>query len=185
MHDLTIYAHYFDKIGSTAKMLFSKPLGILTMFCIVTMPALTTTQMTLMFLGGLFIGDFITGIMASYYEFKKSLPVLPGSGKRYVLSSAKMRMSGVKFITYAMGIVSAYALETIFLIDKFKPTYITKQHLTLTTIVTLFFCVIEFYSIFFENIKRMDFDIIQKVKSIFSAGWDIYKSAKDEKKESN
>jgi hypothetical protein len=183
MHDLTIFTHYFEKIGTTTKMLFSKPLGLLTMFFIVTLPALTTTQMAMLFLAGLFIGDFITGIMASFHEFKKSLPVLPGSGKRYVLSSAKMRMSGVKFITYAIGILSAYSLETILLIDKSKPGDIIKQQLTLTTIATLFFCVIEFYSIFFENIKRMDFDIIQKLKKIIKTAWDIYRLIKGEKKE--
>lgn len=160
----------------------TKPLGLLTMAATATAPAFTTTEKTLFLLGGLFIADFITGVMASWVEFKKALPVTPGAGKRYVFSSEKMRMSGVKFITYGMGIVTAYALESIFIIHEFEPKYLTTQKLTLTTVVTLFFCVIELYSIFFENIKRMGFDIIQNVKKIIRQAWAVTKEVKNETK---
>lgn len=179
MHDLNVFVKYHNKIVDALDMMALKPLMLIPIF---TLPLLTTTEKTLLFLGFLFVADFITGVAASWVEFRKSLPVLPGSGKRYVFSSSKMRLSGVKFITYGMGIVTAYALECIFLIKEFEPEALATQKLTLTTIVTLFFCTIEFYSIFFENIKRMGFDIIQKVKTITKAGWGLYKDVKDENK---
>lgn len=182
MHELSIYPKYFSKIALTIKTLTAKPVGKAILIPVVAAPVYTITEKTLILLAALFVMDFITGVMASYVEFKKALPVTPGAGKRYVFSSAKMRLSAVKFVTYAMGVICAYGIESIFLIKEFDPGHLTTQKLTLTTIVTLFFCVIEAYSIFFENIKRMGYDIIQKVKNISSTGWGVYKAVKGENK---
>lgn len=183
MNEAFLLPSCFYKTGMHLKELFSKPTGYILTLGFVALSEMTTTQKTLLLLAVLFIFDFITGVWASYAEFKKSLPVTPGSGKRYVFSSAKMRLSAVKFITYGMGVIVSFFVESIFVIQEFEPSHISTQKLTLTTVVTLFFCSIEFYSIFFENIKRMGFDIIQKVKNIFRDGWGLYKSVKNEKDE--
>lgn len=144
---------------------------------------LTTAQKACILLGFFFVLDFITGILASWVEFKKVLPLVPSSGKRYVISSTKLRLSGVKFITYAFGIICAWGIEVVFVLREIPTGKITTHDLTFTTIVIAFFCAIEFYSIFFENIKRMGFDIIHKVKTIVKSGWNLYKDVKDENKD--
>jgi phage-related holin len=182
MQDQQIYLTYIGNIVSSTKAIVAEPANKLLLVPMAAASMYTTTEKTLIFLAVLFLFDFITGIGASWVEFKKATPLVPGSVKRYLLSSAKLRLSAVKFTTYAMGIISAYGLECIFVIQEFQPGHFIQQKLTVTTIVTLFFCVIEFYSIFFENFKRMGFDIIQKVKNIFATGWDVYKTTKNDTK---
>jgi phage-related holin len=118
--------------------------------------------------------DFITGILAHWIEFKKE-----SIQKKYIIESAKLRLTAVKFTCYAMGILGAWGIETVFLIQKIPSGYISTESLTLTTIITGFFCVIEIYSIFFENIKRMGFDIVQNIKNIALVSWKLYKIIKN------
>jgi len=179
MNDLYQFPKHIAKIAATCKLIFTKPAGVVAAIPAIT-AALSTPQKALILLGVLFALDFATGIAASWVEFKKSLPVLPASGKRYVLQSSKLRLSAVKFVTYGMVVIVAYGLEWVFVMQEFEPS--TKlQKMSLTTIAIAFCCAIEFYSIFFENTKRMGFDIIQKVKNISKSGWDLYKSVKNDK----
>lgn len=143
---------------------------------------LTTSQKAVILLGIFFILDFITGILASWIEVKKTNST---AGKKYVIQSSKLRLSAVKFICYALGILCAWGIEIVFVIKKVPSGSISTQNLTFTTVVIAFFCVIEFYSIFFENIKRMGFDVIQKVKKISSEAWKLYKTIKNENNEIN
>jgi len=183
MQEVYVYMRYPVKIFATLKVILSKPAGAATAVPVVAiMPVLTTPQKALILLGCLFVADFITGILASWVEFKKSLPVLPGSGKRYVIQSAKLKLSGVKFIIYGLGSLIAAGIEWVFIAQEFEPHKALKK-LTLTAIVIGFFCVIEIYSIVFENFKRMGFDVIQEIKKIFKSGRDIYKTVNNDKTE--
>jgi hypothetical protein len=74
----------------------------------------------------------------------------------------------------------AWGIEKVFIIGEFEP-HSKLQKMTFTTIVIAICCVIEIYSIVFENFKRMGFDIIKQVKKIASSGWGVYKSIKNEK----
>lgn len=96
-----------------------------------------------------------------------------------MIESAKLRLTAVKFTCYAMGVLGAWGIETVFLIQKIPSGYISTENMTFTTIVVGFFCAIEIYSIFFENIKRMGFDIVQKIKNIASVSWKLYKIIKN------
>lgn len=154
-----------------------KPLTLFLNLLLIAFPILTTSQKAALLLGIFFILDFITGILASWIEFRKTNS---GTGKKYVIQSSKLRLSAVKFICYALGILCAWGIEIVFVIKKIPSGSISTQNLTFTTVVIAFFCVIEFYSIFFENIKRMGFDVIQKVKKISSEGWKLYKTIKNE-----
>lgn len=183
MSDIYQYPKYFAKIAATSKVILTKPAGLISAIPAVS-AAMSTPQKALILLGVLFVLDFGTGIAASSVEFKKSLPVLPASGKRYVLQSSKLRLSAVKFVTYGMVVIVAYGLEWVFVMQEFEPSS-KLQKLSLTTISIAFCCAIEFYSIFFENIKRMGFDVIQKVKNISKSGWDLYKTVKNDKTEDN
>lgn len=155
--------------------------SLILFFCIPIL-VLTTSQKAVMLLGLFFILDFITGILASWAEFMKTNS---NSEKRYLIQSSKLRLSAVKFICYALGILCAWGIEIVFVIKKIPSGSISTQNLTFTTVVIAFFCAIEFYSIFFENIKRMGFDIILKVKKISSESWKLYKTIKNENNGSN
>jgi len=179
MQDIYVLLRYPAKIITTLKVMLSKPAGLAMLIPVLAMPELTTTLKALYLLGGLFVVDFITGVGASWVEFKKSLPVVPGSGKRYVIQSSKLKLSGVKFIIYGLGCLIAAGIEWVFIAQEFEPHKALKK-LTLTAIVIGFFCAIEVYSIVFENFKRMGFDVIQQLKKIFKSGRDIYKTVKDD-----
>lgn len=155
--------------------------SLILFFCIPIL-VLTTSQKAVMLLGLFFILDFITGILASWAKFIKTNS---NSEKRYLIQSSKLRLSAVKFICYALGILCAWGIEIVFVIKKIPSGSISTQNLTFTTVVIAFFCAIEFYSIFFENIKRMGFDIILKVKKISSESWKLYKTIKNENNGSN
>ncbi|PZR24451.1 MAG: hypothetical protein DI539_00300 [Flavobacterium psychrophilum] len=121
--------------------------------------------------------DFITGILASWTESKTNLDL--SQPKKYFIESAKLRLTVIKFVSYSLGILGAWGIETIFLIKKIPLVSISTKELTLTSYVVCFFCVIEIYSILFENIKRMGFDILQKSKIIISEVWKFYKTLKN------
>jgi phage-related holin len=180
MQEVYVYLRYPAKILASFKLILSKPAGAATVVpAIALMPALTTPQKALILLACLFVIDFGTGIGASWVEFKKALPVTPGSGKRYLIQSSKLKLSGVKFIIYGLGCLIAAGFEWVFIAQEFEP-HKALQKLSLTSIVIGFFCVIEFYSIVFENFKRMGFDVIQELKKMFKSGRDIYKTVKDD-----
>jgi len=146
-------------------------------------PLISTPLKALILLGILFVFDFITGIGASYVEFHKIKLLDSTAPKHYILTSSKLRLSVVKFITYGLAILIAFGIEWAFVNGEFK-LHDNIQTITLTTFVTAFCSIIEIYSIFFENVKRMGFDIIQKIKTISKEGWRLYKTLKNDKTES-
>jgi len=180
------FASYTPKILDKIKIIFSKPENIiLSLAPSITIPEAATVidskfstfQYTLILLGVLFVADFATGIMASYFEFKKAKQVTPEDGGLFI-QSQKLRLSGAKLISYGLGIIVAYWIEFIFINGDFKISNSIKN-LTLSTIVAMFFCSIEIYSIFFENFKRMGFDLLAKFKKIFSTGVEIVDTIKN------
>jgi phage-related holin len=140
-------------------------------------PELTIPQQAGILLILSIIVDFITGILASWIDYKKSKAFSDSS--KYIIESAKLRLTAVKFTCYTIGILGAWGIETVFFIKKIPSGYIATENLTLTTVIIGFFCIIEIYSIFFENIKRMGFDVIQTIKNIVSISRKLYKIIKD------
>jgi len=181
MNDITLFTRYATKIFISAKIMLSKPFGLVLLLPVVAAPTFTTPQKALILLAGLFVVDFITGITASWMEFRRSLPVLPASGKRYVIQSSKLKLSAVKFIVYGLTALVARGIEWAFIPKEFEP-HEALNKMTLTTMAIAFCCCIELYSIVFENFKRMGFDVIQIVKKVFTDGRKVYKIVKDEDK---
>ena len=172
------YLKYILKAGTTAKIMATKPAVALVAIPAAALPLFSIPQKAVLLLGALFVADFITGIGASWSEFKKEKQDLPVVPAHYLIQSAKLRLSAVKFITYALGIICAWGLEWVFVLESFN-VHLSSQKLSLTSIVTAFFCTIEFYSILFENIKRMGFDLLLKIKEISRAGWDVFNTLKN------
>lgn len=166
MKELNIGLHYASKILITIETMFAHASGVFLLIPMVAIATLSSAERAAIFLLFLFIADFVTGIAASWVEFKAAKPLVPASGKRYLIQSAKLRLSGIKFVCYALGLLCAYGIEIVFVVKKFNPSMITTEDLTFTTIITAFFCAIELYSIFFENVKRMGFDLIAKFNKV-------------------
>ncbi|MHA3787446.1 phage holin family protein [Flavobacterium hauense] len=152
--------------------------NILNTKIFIALPLFTTPQQASLLLLLCLFSDLITGLLASWIEFKNNT-LITNTEKRYFIESKKLRLTAVKFTTYAMGILGAWGIEIIFFTKKISLDYIITKDLTLTTFVIGYCCMVEMYSIFFENIKRMGFDIIQKTKTMISEVWKLYKTIKN------
>jgi hypothetical protein len=165
---------YIIKPMATIALFFKNPIAIAICLPVLVAPVISRPSKAILLLGFFLILDFITGIAANYFDVRKTSVKDDNIIKKYVIESSKLRLSIIKFITYGLALLIAYGIEWTFIADEFK-THLSIQKMTLTTIVTAFCCLIEVYSILFENIKRMGFDIIQKIEDIITKGWKLYK----------
>ena len=129
------------------------------------MVSFSSCQMGLFFLLMLMTADFITGVLASWYLWKDSK--IQSNFWKYGFSSAKIRLSIVKSVTYFLFILLSYGIEIIFRIRSFGSNSYTDHEITLTLIAIAIACAIEFYSIFFENLPKAGFDLEKKMKAIY------------------
>ncbi|GLB47749.1 phage holin family protein [Neptunitalea lumnitzerae] len=144
------------------------------------MPNFITPTKTIHLLLVLIVLDFITGICASFIEKKRAQRLNPELKNEILLSSEKLRMTGVKFFLYGATILLAYYIEKIFLIKSFTFSF-SSATFSLSIIVTGFWIVVEFYSVVFENFKRMGFDVIEKTLNIVQKFKTTKKQLKNEK----
>ena len=54
---------YFSKITISAKFMLTKPIGLMVLMPTISLALFSLTEIALMLLGGLFICDFLTGIL--------------------------------------------------------------------------------------------------------------------------
>jgi hypothetical protein len=139
---------------------------------------LSTVQQAILFLLALFVLDFATGLAASITEQRKEHKIKPPAEKENIISSEKLKLSLVKLFTYTSVILSVYGIEVIFQINKFFFPSITNLEVTITLIVIGLCTTIEFYSIFFENFKRMGFDIVSGITKSTRAIKNVYSEFK-------
>jgi phage-related holin len=159
MEWITLYSKYFFKLGLNLKTMGSSPAGIVTGTSLVAISVLSSVQKALLLLLLFFILDFITGILASWKEKKEKEKTKPELKEESLISSEKLKLSAVKAFTYASAILGVWGIEKVFFIRTFKFDNVSTEGLTITLIFVGFCCAIEFYSIVFENFKRMGFDI--------------------------
>jgi hypothetical protein len=152
--------------------MLSQPTGIVLLISTVTIATLSTIQMSLLFLFISFIFDFLTGIYASWVEWKnKKIQITT-----YLIESKKLRKSVGKAIAYMAAIGFTYGFELVFFIKSFKISA-SGANLTITLIAVGVCVAIEFFSVL-ENMKRSGFDLIGKAKKGFSQLWDLFRTAK-------
>lgn len=161
-----LYSKYFFKLWINLKTMSSSPAGFITGSSLVTVSVLTSVQKALILLLIFFVIDFITGIIASWREKKDKEKIDPTVKEQSLISSEKLKLSAVKAFTYASAILGVWGIEKVFFIRTFKFENISTEDLTITLIFVGFCCAIEFYSIVFENFKRMGFDISKKAFSV-------------------
>jgi hypothetical protein len=158
---------YFTKSFTVIKTLTTKK-GLVLVPAVVTLPfILTNTQKAIGVLVMLMIFDFGTGIGASYFKKKKEEKTNPELKSKSLISSEKLKKSGVKFLLYSMTIFSSYFMGLIFQLKTFT-ILVSNLEMNLCIGVVGFWCLVECYSIFFENFKDMGVDIKLIVKKITS-----------------
>lgn len=154
--------------------MLSHPAGLIILAGSITLAALSTVQLSLIFLFVAFLFDFITGIFASWIEWKnKKLKI-----KTYLIESTKLRKSVGKAITYMAVISFTYGLELLFFIKSFNVA-VSDQKITITLAAVGVCIAIEFFSII-ENGARSGFDLIAKINSVAKSVWNIIRNVKGE-----
>lgn len=162
MEWLSLYIKYFAKLGISLKTMSSSPVTGVTAGTVIAASAMTTTEKAIYLLIVFYVFDFITGIFASWREKREAEKTKPELKEESLISSEKLKLSGVKAFTYASAILAVWAIEKVFIIKSFRFDTISDQDMTITLIFIGFCCSVEFYSIFFENFKRAGFDIRKK-----------------------
>lgn len=175
MEWLSLYVKYFVKLGISLKTMTSSPATGVVTGTVIAASAMTNTEKAIYLLITFYILDFVTGILASWREKKEAEKTNPDLKGKDLISSEKLKLSGIKAFTYASAILAVWGIEKVFIIKSFKFNNISEQDMTITLIFIGFCCSVEFYSIFFENFKRAGFDIkknlfkvIGEVKKIIS-----------------
>jgi len=166
MEWLSLYSKYFVKLGISLKTMTSSPVTAVAGGTVVTISVFSSVQKAILLLFLFFALDFLTGILASWKEKKQLEKTKPELKEQSLISSDKLKLSAIKAFTYASAILSVYGIETVFFIKTFKIDSISDKDMTITLIFVGFCCAIEFYSIVFENFKRMGYDIVKRFTTV-------------------
>jgi hypothetical protein len=159
-------------------LLFKKPLLLIT-----GVPAIVAVSQVVSYEGvwfifcWFFVGDLLSGLLASFYEWKKSDHTdrwFFGKGEGF--SSDKAKKMGIKLAVYLFVPQLLVNLQKTLLLKNFKYSTISDAEFELATIVVLIFCAIEGFSIFHENLPKCGFDLWKSIKKMIG----FYKEAKKE-----
>lgn len=176
MKELNLYSKYLWSILSAIK----KPTVLIPAMGLSI--SLSSYHLMIFLLLGLLLADYITGVLASWVEWKKEKKLEKFRAKGF--TSEKTRMSIVKIVTYLLFIILSWCLETIFRIKPFELSWIDHE-VSLTFISMAISCAIEFYSIFFENLPRAGFSIWGMLKKIANKVLDAKKTINELTNEDN
>ena len=122
--------------------------------------------------------DLITGLLASYFDWKKK-PEKKDRwffGKGEGFSSDKAKKLGVKLGVYLIVPLALIKIQKILLIKNFKYESFSEAEFELATIVVIIFCLIEGFSIFHENLPKCGFNLWKSIKKMIG----FYKEIKEE-----
>lgn len=125
----------------------------------------------------MFIADFATGLMASYFDWKKSAVKdkwFFGRGEGF--SSDKFKKMFAKLIIYLGTPLAVHKFQSTYMIRNFRYETISEAEFGIATFLILIFCANEGYSIFHENLPRCGINVFNLFKRVFS----LYKSTKKE-----
>ena len=126
----------------------------------------------------LFCVDLITGILASYFEWKK----LPDKNEKYFFgkgegfSSDKFKKMFIKLLIYLGTPILVEHFEKIFMIKHFSYKTFSDAEISIATFLILVFCLNEGFSIFHENLPKCGFNFWEQIRKMIG----FYKEAKKE-----
>lgn len=155
-------------MGTTLDTMSHSTTALVSSIGLVTAIILSPVQKALVLLFIFSALDFITGILASYFKKKELEKKDPSLKEEDLISSEKLKLSLVKVSTYAIGILGCWLIESIFFLKKISISAISEEEMTVTLLCVGFCCIIEFYSIVFENFKAMGFDVRKRVVQVSS-----------------
>lgn len=172
---------YLSKLAIPFKGAGTTPTSVIFGIVIptISIAALSNMQKAFILLAFFFVIDFITGILASRVEKRKAEKTDPALREKNLISSQKLKLSAVKAGTYAFSIIGVYMIEKIFFLKSFK-LGISDNELTVTLVFVAFCSAIEFYSIVFENFKRMGYDIAKKFTVMVRGAKKLISEVKEE-----
>ena len=125
----------------------------------------------------MFIADLITGLLASYYVWKKSSPKEKWFfGKGEGFSSDKFKKMFFKLICYLSIPLLFIRFQRILMLKNFKYESFSDAEFELATIALIVFCLTEGFSIFHENLPKCGFNLWHQIKKIIG----FYKQVKTE-----
>gem|GEM_PF-3225027 len=134
-------------------------------------------------LGCFFLADLITGLLASYFRWKKSDHEdrwFLGRGKdKEGFSSDKAKQMGVKAVIYLVVPLALVRLQNVLYLKNLKYNTISEAEFQLGTLAIILFCFIEGFSIFHENLPDCGFNLWERIKKMIG----FYKEIKNEIKE--
>lgn len=158
--------------------LTTKPL----VFLLVTIPTATVAALPVVdiesaktLLMWLFFGDLASGVLASYFDWKKTNKKdkwFFGKGEGF--SSDKFKKMFVKGSVYLGFPLLVVKFQETFMIKNIKYESISDAEIGIATFCILIFCLNEGYSIFHENLPRCGFNIFDRVKKMF----DLFRKTK-------
>ena len=122
------------------------------------------------------VADLLTGLAASFCEWKKSDHQdrwFFGKGEGF--SSDKAKKMGIKLVVYLLVPKLIVNLQTTLMLKNLKYSRISDAEFELATCVVLFFCAIEGFSIFHENLPKCGFDLWKTVKKILGFAKEVKK----------
>lgn len=162
-------------------LLVKKPTLIIPVVSVVAIaqPVVSFEGMAL-FLLAIFLVDLATGLLASYYVWKKTDHVdkwFFGKGEGF--NSDKAKKMGIKAAVYLIVPLALIFLQKLLFLKNFKYERLSDAEFEWATVSLIVFSLIEGFSIFNENLPKCGFDLWEKAKKIIKA----FKVAKNEIKE--
>ena len=139
-------------------------------------PAIAVTKLVVSFEGMalfllfMFMADLASGLMASYFLWKKADHVdkwFFGKGEGF--SSDKAKKMGIKAAVYLIVPIALVFLQKLLFLKNFKYERLSEAEFEWATISIIIFSLIEGFSIFHENLPKCGFDLWGKVKKIIGA----------------
>lgn len=127
-------------------------------------------------LGLLFIGDLITGILASYFIWKQKVDKVEKwfFGKGEGFSSDKFKKMFIKLMIYLGTPFVIQKFQETFRLHNFKYATISDVEFSIATIIIIVFCLNEGFSIFHENLPVCGFNLWERIKKMIG----FYKEVK-------
>ncbi len=171
---LTLLAPYAKKAFVVLKAFFvPKKAVFLAIPTIITFKILPNTVYAGIFLFVLMIFDFVTGILVSKKIKREAEKINPLLKNELLVTSSGVKRSGIKFLLYSSTILMAWFLQNVLMLKPIKFPF-SDLHFTITLVGVCVWILVEFYSIVFENFKKLGIDVLL----VFSNIKKVYKEIK-------
>jgi hypothetical protein len=168
----------YPKFSFFIELFQNPPVALVSITSAVAISPVVDFWSAVILLGFFFFGDLVTGILASYFTWKKDKERTDKwfFGKGEGFSSDKFKKMFVKLMIYLGAPCVLQYFQNTFKIHNIKYAPISDAEFTIATALILIFCANEGFSIFHENLPKCGFNLWQSIKQMIG----FYKEAKKE-----